>query len=141
MVTFLQVVVGEMVPKNIALAGPDRAALVLAPPLVLIVRILFPVIWVLNQLANMVLAIFKVAPKDEVTSAFTRNEVANMVSESRSGGQLDRREERLLLGALTFDERESSRSCSRWRRSLPFLTQSPRKKLKQLPSRASPGSR
>lgn len=104
-VTFLHVVIGEMVPKNIALAGPDRAALILAPPLVVVVRVLYPIIWVLNQLANLILRIFKVKAKDEVTSAFTRDEVATLVSQSRSDGHLDQREERLLLGALTFDER------------------------------------
>ncbi|RIJ78744.1 HlyC/CorC family transporter [Nakamurella silvestris] len=109
LVTFLHVVIGEMVPKNIALAGPDRVALVLAPALVLIVKVLYPVIWVLNTIANGVLRLFKIRAKDEVTSAFTRDEVANLVSESRSGGQLDSLEERLLLGALTFDEHTINR--------------------------------
>src|SRR5215203_4636596 len=48
LIGLLHVVLGEMVPKNIALAGPEQAALVLAPPLVLVVRILRPVISLLN---------------------------------------------------------------------------------------------
>ena len=39
-VVYLHVVIGEMVPKNLAIAGPDRAALVLAPPLVALSRAL-----------------------------------------------------------------------------------------------------
>lgn len=104
-VVFLHVVIGEMVPKNIALAGPDRAALVLGPPLVWVVKVLHPAIWLLNQLANLTLRAFKVQPKDEVTSTFTRDEVAGLVAESRSGGLLDLEDERLLMGALTFEER------------------------------------
>src|SRR5829696_601297 len=49
---YLHVVLGEMVPKNLALAGPDRAALLLAPPLTFVVRLLRPVIAVLNWIAN-----------------------------------------------------------------------------------------
>jgi CBS domain containing-hemolysin-like protein len=51
-VVYLHVVVGEMVPKNLAIAGPDRAALLLAPPLVWLSRVLAPLIRVLNGLAN-----------------------------------------------------------------------------------------
>ena len=106
LVTFLHVVIGEMVPKNIALAGPDRAALILGPPLALVVKLLYPVIWILNTIANGVLRLIKVTPKNEVTSAFTRDEVAGLVAESRQVGHLDAREEKLLIGALTFDDHD-----------------------------------
>ena len=107
-VTYLHVVFGEMVPKNIALAGPERMAMLLAPPLVFIVTVLFPLLWVMNAIANMFLRLMKVEPKNEVTSVFTRDEVAALVEESRFGGMLDVSDERLLLGALTFEERDVS---------------------------------
>jgi CBS domain containing-hemolysin-like protein len=107
LIGFLHVVLGEMVPKNIALAGPDRAALVLAPPLVLVVRILHPAISLLNLLANLVLRLFGVTAQNEVASAFTRDEVAGLVDESRREGLLDQHEGRLLVGALTFEERDA----------------------------------
>ena len=104
---YLHVVLGEMVPKNLALAGPDRAALALTPPLTVIVRIVRPVIALLNWIANAVLRLAGVEPKDEITSAFTRDEVAGLVGESRREGLLDQDEERLLVGALTFEERDA----------------------------------
>ena len=107
MIGFLHVVLGEMVPKNIALAGPDRAVLALAPPLTMVVRVLHPVIVLLNWIANRTLRALGVEPQDEVTSAFTRDEVAGLVGESRRGGHLDSREERLLIGALEFEERDA----------------------------------
>lgn len=107
-VVFLHVVIGEMVPKNMALAGPDRSALALAPPLVLIVRVLRPAIAGLNLVANLSLRIFKVVPRDEVTSAFTRDEVAGLVEESRREGLLGEHGHGLLSGALTFDQRDAS---------------------------------
>ena len=106
-VSFLHVVLGEMVPKNLALAGPERAALVLAPVLLVIVRVLHPAIASLNWIANMVLRAFGVRAKDEVTSAFTRDEVAGLVEESRREGLIDQDEGRLLVGALTFEERDA----------------------------------
>ncbi len=105
LIVFLHVVAGEMVPKNIALAVPDRAALLLAPPLVMVVRILKPVIWLMNAIANALLRLVGIQARDEVTSAFTRDEVSDLVSESRREGLLDPQDEQLLLGALTFEER------------------------------------
>lgn len=88
LVTFLHVVFGEMVPKNISFSVPDRAALILAPPLVLVARIFSPVIVSLNWLANGVLRLFKVQPKNEATSAFTLDEVAGIVEQSTREGLL-----------------------------------------------------
>ena len=105
LVTYLHVVFGEMVPKNIALAGPERMALILAPMLMGVVTVIRPVLWLLNSCGNLVLRMMGVTPKAEVTSVFTRNEVAAMVSESREGGLLEDNDEALLLGALRFEAR------------------------------------
>lgn len=107
LIGFLHVVLGEMVPKNIALAGPDRAVMLLAPPMVAIVRVLHPAIWLLNQFANVILRLVGVSPKDEVTSAFTRDEVAGLVEESRREGLLDPSEGHVLVEALKFSERDA----------------------------------
>lgn len=103
-VVYLHVVLGEMVPKNIALAGPDRAALVLGPPMMVVVTVLKPVVVVLNAIANGVLRLMRVQPKGEVTSAFTREEVAALVDESRGEGLLPENEYDRLSGALGFTE-------------------------------------
>ena len=104
-VVYLHVVLGEMVPKNIALAGPDRAALVLGPPMMVIVTLLRPVIVLLNLTANGVLRLLRIEPKDEVSSVFTREEVAALVEESRGEGMLGAEEYDRLAGALGFTEK------------------------------------
>ncbi|WP_110205381.1 hemolysin family protein [Nocardioides daejeonensis] len=104
-VVFLHVVLGEMVPKNIAIAGPDRAALVLGPPMVGIVTVLRPLIVTLNAVANLVLRALRVEPRDEVSSTFTREEVAALVEESRGEGLIEADEYDRLAGALGFTER------------------------------------
>jgi len=104
-VVYLHVVLGEMVPKNIALAGPDRAALVLGPPMMIVVMVLKPVVVALNAFANGILRLVRVEPRDEVASAFTREEVASMVDESRGEGTIREDEYDRLAGALGFTER------------------------------------
>jgi CBS domain containing-hemolysin-like protein len=88
LVTFLHVVFGEMVPKNISFSVPDRAVLMLAPPLVFVSRVFRPIIWTLNALANGVLRLCRVEPKDEATSTFTLDEVAGIVEQSTREGVL-----------------------------------------------------
>jgi CBS domain containing-hemolysin-like protein len=104
-VVYLHVVLGEMVPKNIALAGPDRAAIVLGPPMMAIVTMLRPVIVTLNAIANGTLRLMRIEPRDEVSSTFTREEVAALVEESRGEGLLEDDEYVRLAGALGFTER------------------------------------
>lgn len=87
-VTFLHVVFGEMVPKNISFSLPDRAALVLAPPLVAIAAVIRPVILALNGIANAILRAFGVEPKNEATSVYTLDEVVTIVAQSTREGVL-----------------------------------------------------
>ncbi len=101
-VVFLHMVLGEMVPKNIAIAGPERSALVLAPILYGIVLVLRPLIWLLNWVANAVLRVMKVEPKDEVASVFTAEQVSAFIAESRQEGLLEENEHRLLSGSVTI---------------------------------------
>jgi CBS domain containing-hemolysin-like protein len=104
-VVYLHVVLGEMIPKNIALAGPDRAALVLGTPIWAIVSVTRPAITGVNALASGVLGLFGVRLMDEVSSTYTREEVAALVEESRGEGLLEDGEYSRLSGALGFTEK------------------------------------
>lgn len=106
-VIYLHVVVGEMVPKNLAVTSPEKAAMWFGPPLVLISRALSPVIWAMNELANLVLRLFGVEPKSEVTSAFTAEEVAAIIERSQREGVLQD-ELGLLSGALEFSAKDAA---------------------------------
>jgi CBS domain containing-hemolysin-like protein len=102
-VTFLHVTFGEMVPKNISVSVADKAALLLAPPLMFIAGLVKPVILTLNWSANHILRLMRIEPKDEVTSSFTLEEVQSIVQESTRHGLVDD-EAGLLSGALEFSE-------------------------------------
>lgn len=101
-VVSLHMVLGEMVPKNIAIARPERSALILGPMLFAIVTILRPILWLLNSSANLILRILRVNVRDEVASTFTRDEVSGMIKQSAEFGLLDESERKLLTGALDF---------------------------------------
>lgn len=103
-VVSLHMVLGEMVPKNIAIAKPEGSAMFLGPMLYAVVTILRPIIWTLNTLANLVLRLLRVDVRDEVATTFTRDEVAGLIEESARHGFLEQRERDLLAGALDFVE-------------------------------------
>jgi len=88
LVSFLHVVFGEMVPKNLSFSVPDRAALLLAPPLVFIARALRPIILALNVITRAILRLFRVEPKNEANSVFTLDEVATIAAHSTREGVL-----------------------------------------------------
>jgi len=90
-VTFLHVVIGEMVPKNLSFTIPDRAVLALATPLVALATVLRPIVAALNGIANGAVRLVGVTPKSEAASVFTLDEVATIVEESTKEGVLEDR--------------------------------------------------
>ncbi|MFE2046061.1 hemolysin family protein [Streptomyces sp. NPDC059477] len=103
--TYLHMLLGEMVPKNIALAEPVRSALVLGPPLVALARALRPVIFTINAFANTLLKLLRVETKDEVTATFSDAELARLVKDSGEAGLIDDRALERLHDALELGRR------------------------------------
>ncbi|MFI9723143.1 hemolysin family protein [Streptomyces sp. NPDC052396] len=103
--TYLHMLFGEMVPKNIALAEPVRTALLLGPPLVTLARALRPVVFAINQLANGLLKLLRVEPKSEVAAVFSDDQLARMVAVSSEAGLLDARATERLRDALELGKR------------------------------------
>ena len=108
LVVFLHMVLGEMVPKNIAITAPERAALWLAPPMRVYASAFRPLIRALNSTANGTLRILGVEPRDELSAAHTAEEIASMLVVSRREGLLQEFEHRLLDGVLGFKGRTAS---------------------------------
>jgi CBS domain containing-hemolysin-like protein len=106
-VVYLHVVVGEMIPKNLALAGPERSALILVPVLLFITRALRPIIAVMESLAKALVRLFRVEPKDEITSAFTVEEVEHILAESHHEGLIEEGQHGLVGAALEFSDKDA----------------------------------
>jgi magnesium and cobalt exporter, CNNM family len=107
-VVYLHVVLGEMVPKNLALAGPERAAVLFGPPMVALVAFLKPVVRALNAAADAGVRLMRIEPRNEVSSTFTHEEVEALVDESHAEGLLEESEYERLSGALGFTSRTVS---------------------------------
>ncbi|MGN6160789.1 MAG: hemolysin family protein [Marmoricola sp.] len=105
LVIYLHVVLGEMVPKNLSLANPERAAMVLGPPMMALVALLRPVASGLDSVANALIRLLRIEPRSELNSTFTREEVGALVMESRELGLLGDSEFERLSDALDFTAR------------------------------------
>lgn len=103
-VSFLHVTIGEMVPKNWAFSVPDKAVLILAPPLVGVSRVFRPVIGLMDNTANLILKMFGVEPKSGANAAFTLDQVVTIVEESKREGMLTD-ESGTLTNAFSFSSK------------------------------------
>ncbi len=104
-VVTLHVLLGEMVPKNIAIAGPESTAMLLVPLYLVYVRAVRPFISLYNWMANTILRMFGVQVKDELEVTVSTVELAEMIAESRSEGLLDPEEHMRLSRALQIRNR------------------------------------
>ncbi|PKW26059.1 hemolysin family protein [Phycicoccus duodecadis] len=107
-VVFLHVVYGEMIPKNISIARPERAAIALVPPLVMVSKVVAPVIHAMDWTAKGAIRLFGVEPKDEISSTFTAAEVAHILDESRDEGLVGARDYERLGAALEFSDKDAA---------------------------------
>ncbi|WP_079127419.1 hemolysin family protein [Streptomyces sp. TP-A0874] len=99
-VVSLHLVVGEMVPKNLAMAAPERTALRLAPALVAFARLCRPITTLLGNCAGAVLRLFRVEVRDEVDAVCTSEQLTRLVDDSREAGLLGAGERARLADAL-----------------------------------------
>lgn len=106
-VVFLHVVVGEMIPKNLSIATPERAAIALVPALVMVSKVVKPVIAAMDWVSKLLVRAVGVDPKDELASAFTAEEVAQIVSESHREGLVEAEQYGLLGAALEFSDKDA----------------------------------
>ncbi len=103
-VVALHTVIGEMVPKNLAIAGPERAALWLVPAHYAFCRAVRPVLWLFTVASNAVLRVLRVEPVDELDAGYTRGELAEMIADSQREGLLDADETSRLTRTLRSSE-------------------------------------
>lgn len=107
-VVYLHVVLGEMIPKNIAIATPERMAVALVPPLLWVTRVVKPLIRLMDHVSKAIVRLVGVEPRDEVASAFTAEEVAHIVSESHKEGLVAADEFGRLGAALEFSDKDAA---------------------------------
>jgi CBS domain containing-hemolysin-like protein len=113
-VVYVHTVVGEMVPKNLTLAGPEAAVLWLGPPMLWFCIATRPLLLALRWLSAVILRIWQIEPADAVKTVFTADELANLVSQARSEGLLDPEEHARIEGALALRTRTADEAMRPW---------------------------
>lgn len=103
--TYFTLIVGELVPKYVALRQPERIASLIAGPMKLLSRIARPWVWMLDISTRAVLAVFGIHGTGD--STVTENEVRSMISEGTAEGVFDPREQAMIDGVLRLDDRSA----------------------------------
>jgi len=106
--TLLSMIVGELVPKNFALALPLRTAKLVMPFQVGFTTVFKPAVALLNDTANAILRAIGIEPKEELSGARTAEELASLVRRSAFEGSLDTDTATLLARTLAFSDHTAS---------------------------------
>lgn len=103
-VTFLHLVIGEMMPKSWAIVDPERSATLLALPFRGFTRVARPALTALNALTNAALRLVKVEPADQLMQAHGPNEMRMLLERSHAEGLLQADQQELLTSMLTLQQ-------------------------------------
>ncbi|MFJ8057466.1 hemolysin family protein [Streptomyces sp. NPDC096142] len=100
-VVFLHMVMGEMAPKSWAIAHPERSAMLLSPPFRAVVKVVRPLLSVLNRISNALVRLCRVTPRDELASVHNREQLTHLVEESQRLGLISKKDSELITSSLT----------------------------------------
>jgi CBS domain containing-hemolysin-like protein len=104
--TFLHIIFGELAPKSVALMHPESVSKVVTGPLVLFSRVMAPIIWLFNGVANAFLRLFGIKPVSEQQS-HSPDELRLLVMQARAHGTLDESDSAMLAGVFDFHEKKA----------------------------------
>ena len=104
LITFMHVVIGELMPKSIALQYPEKTTLFITRPLVFVAKIFTPFIFLLNGFGNWLLKLLKIPPASQLHSVHTEEELDMIIDASYKGGVLNETENFLLKNTLKFTD-------------------------------------
>src|SRR5947208_283069 len=107
-VTYLHVVIGELVPKGIALGHPESTALVVSGPVRLFFVILRPLIWLLQASTNVLLRTLHLEPPGAEHEAHSEAELRMLLSSSAEQGEIEHGEQEMLYKVFDFADKEVS---------------------------------
>lgn len=118
LLTYLSLILGELVPKQIALKNPEGVAIRVAPAMALLSKLASPLIWVLDWSGRIVLALLGVARDGK--SRVTEEEVRTLLAEAHVDGVLETEESAMLTGVMRLADR-SARALMTPRRDVELI--------------------
>ncbi|MCI0753548.1 hemolysin family protein [Teichococcus vastitatis] len=102
-ITYLSLIIGELVPKQLALRDPEAVAVVMAPPMALLSRIAAPMVWLLSRSSSLVLSLLGAAKP--ASSTITEEEVKAAVAEGAEAGALETEERQMIERVLRLADK------------------------------------
>src|SRR5438132_3762100 len=105
-VTFLHVVIGELVPKGIALGHPERTALAVSAPVRWFFVVFRPLIWLLQNSTNAILRGLNLEPPGAEHEAHSEAELRMLLSSSAEQGEIEHEEQEMLYKVFDFADKE-----------------------------------
>ncbi len=102
LITYFSLVVGELVPKNIALNRPETVATMFSRPMSFISRAAAPLVWLLGNSTTLLLKLLRIRPSTE--SAITEEEIRAHIAHGTELGVLDQTEQEMIEGVIKLDD-------------------------------------
>lgn len=118
LITYLSLIIGELVPKQIALRDPERVAARVAPAMAVLAKIASPLVWLLDTSGKLVLALL--GQKGESEETVTEEEVRTIIAEAENAGVLERDEREMISGVMRLADR-SARALMTPRREVEVI--------------------
>ncbi|HJV16156.1 MAG TPA: hemolysin family protein [Bacillales bacterium] len=104
-ITFFNVVIGELAPKTFAIQKAENIMLLFAPFLIIFYKIMYPFIWILNRSARLITGMFGVKSASEHEIVLSEEELRMILSESYKSGEINQSEYRYVNNIFEFDNR------------------------------------
>jgi putative hemolysin len=105
-VTYLHVVIGELVPKGIALGHPERTALAVSGPVRAFFTIFGPLVWLLQESSSLILRALGLQPPGAEHDAHSEAELRMLLSSSAEQGEIEHEEQEMLYKVFDFADKE-----------------------------------
>ena len=102
-ITYLSLIIGELVPKQLALRAPERVAAMVAPAIELLSRVSTPVVWLLDRSSHLVLRLLGSAAQPRAT--VTEEEVRTLIAEGTRAGVFHQAEQEMIGRVLRLADR------------------------------------
>jgi putative hemolysin len=102
-ITYLSLVIGELVPKQLALRHPERIAVRVAPAMISIARIAAPLVWLLDATSRFVLR--AIGHRREAEQQVTDEEIRTLIAEAESAGVIEPGERAMISGVMRLGDR------------------------------------
>ena len=103
-ITFLHVVLGELVPKMFALERSETFAVIAARPLEIFAKVFSPILWILNYAGRLFAKLLGLSSNLDHTSIYTEDEIRQLIALSQESGQINKEEQTLINKVFEFSE-------------------------------------